>query len=424
MNRGSQPDTDRGPAHREYASALGHEIRRPLNGILGTIDLLMAGAHDPHQKDLVTRLEGHASSLVHLVNDLIDLARMDANDLELDEFDFDLRGALQTVVTSLALEAEQKGLALRYWVDDDVPSTLCGDPGRLKQALFNLVAGAIRFTTAGEIVIHVAGERASDDGIDLEIEVDCAGTVAFPEKLVSALSSPGRAEGGFALGSLGLGLLIARRVAALMGGDLGIDPADAHGNRLHLRVRLGASQEVGEDVSQVFPGVLRGLKALLVDTSVESRGILKEFLEGWGVIVEEAGSSAAALGKMTLAASDDAPFRLVMLDDGMTGSSGFDLAQQIKQRPDLCAATVVLLTSTGMRGDAARCRKVGVSAYLTKPIRPSRLLEALALALGSASQEGAGVLITRHTLDETRRGGRMELSRDGTGEAFPRTDAA
>lgn len=150
MNPRGAAHAEPGPAQREYLTALGQEIRRPLNGILGTIDLLTSGAQDPQQMELITRLEGHASSLVHLVNDLIDLARMDADDLVLEEFDFDLRGALQTIVTSLAIEAEQKGLALRYRVDDDVPATLRGDPGRLKQALFNLVAGAVRFTTAGK----------------------------------------------------------------------------------------------------------------------------------------------------------------------------------------------------------------------------------------------------------------------------------
>lgn len=424
MNRSEPPERHPGPAHQPYISALGHEIRRPLNGILGTIDLLLAGARDPQQRELLTRLEGHASSLAHLVNDLIDLSRMDAKDLELDELEFDLRRALQTIITSLAIEAEQKGLALRYSVADEVPGILRGDPGRLKQALFNLVASAVRFTTAGEIGIRVTGQPAADGRIALGFAIDCAGTVEFPKGLVDALRSPAGTGDGADLGRLGLGLLIARRIAALMDGEVGIDPQDRWSRRLYMQVRLPIGQQAAGDLAPVFPGVLQGLRALLVDPSTESRRTVKEFLQGWGVVAAEAGSSAAALSKMSLAAADGSPFQLVMLDDGMAGNSGFDLAQQIKQRHDLCSTTIVLLTSAGMRGDAARCRRVGVSAYLTKPIRPSRLLEALALALGASQDQAGGTLITRHTLEEGRRSAEGAPPGEQADSGPPQSDAA
>jgi CheY-like chemotaxis protein len=403
-----------------YFAGAGQEIRVPLNGILGTIDLLRIAALNPEQSELVGTLARHANTLVHLVNDLIDLARMETDNLELEVIDFDLRGSLESALASLSTEAEHRGLALRCTIAPDVPAILRGDPGRLKQALYDLTITAMKATVAGEVFLEIGlQERGEQDGaaggeVALEIQVRGSGIAAFPERIHVALADPARAEaaGSAAQQDAPLSLVVARRIARMMKGDVLIKAGPSRRETLRLVTCLEKGTARLPVSAPVFPGVLRGLKALLVDTNATNREMLRQFLEHWGVIAEEAGSTAAALGKLTMAAADDQAFRLVLLDDGMCGPSGFDLAQQIKQRHDLSAATVVLLTSTGVRGDAARCRQIGVSAYLTKPIRPSRLLEALALALGNPITAETE-LITRHSLSDTHRDERAWPSAGG-----------
>jgi len=379
------------------------ELRVPLNGILGTLDLLRGSAVNSEQRELIAALESHGNALAHLVNDLLDLARMEAGDLALESIDFDLRGSLESLRTTLAAEAEQEKIALRCAIDPDIPATLRGDPGRLKQAIYDLMLTMIRATRAGEVQLRVALQNASADAVGLDIRAVGNGAVSLPPFLkagLAGLEPLGKVRGeAHRETPVPLNLVVARRIARMMGGGISLHREAEGQESLRLLVTMSAGQKPAQSNAAVFPGVLRGLKALLVDTHAGSRETLRRFLESWGVVVDEAGSTAAALAKLTLAAANEDPFGLVVLEDGMSGAAGFDLAQQIKERHDLSATTVVLLTSTGVRGDAARCRQIGVSAYLTKPIRASRLLEALALALGPRMTEEPS-LITRHTLSE------------------------
>ncbi|MFH1144793.1 MAG: response regulator [Candidatus Eisenbacteria bacterium] len=404
-----------------FLAGLSHELRAPLNGILANIDHLRNSTRDPEEHEWMTAIEGHANRLVHLVNDLLDLTRMEANELELDGIDFDLRGSLETVMTSLSIEAEKKRPALRLIIEPDVPAALQGDAGRFKQAVFNIIAAAFHYSFAEGMLVRIRVTERRGDEIALEIRIMGSDGTAFPEEFRVALAAlqGQRPASAAPSAETPLGLVVAQRIAGLMNGGLSFEGGGAEGDALRLMVWMRAGDMRPQAAAPVFPGVLRGLKALIVDTQVGNREMLKAFLEGWGVVVDEAGSTPAALGKLTLAAAGGQPFRLVLLDDGMSGLKGFDLAQQIKQRHDLSQATIVLLTSSGMRGDAARCRQVGVAAYLTKPIRPSRLLEALALALGGDVAAEA-TLITRHSLSENHRAewGSAESAPD-----LPRADA-
>jgi len=319
--------------------------------------------------------------------------------------EFKLEDSLAVTIRPLAARAHLKGLELLYQVSPDVPTALVGDPGRLRQIITNLIGNAIKFTEQGEVTLHVETESRTEGVAVLHFSVSDTGIGVSPEKQEAIFKPFIQADGSITrtYGGTGLGLAISTGLVALLGGRIWLESESGKGSTFHFTARFGLQKAPAPEMDPRETISLQGMPVLVVDDNAVNRRILDAMLKHWLMTPTLTEGGQAGLAAMREHKKAGKAFPLVLLDAQMPDMDGFALAEEIKKDPELAGATLMMLTSSGRPGDGARCRELGIAAYMVKPIRQSELLEAILAALDKPSRKADRPhVITRHSLRETR----------------------
>ncbi len=322
--------------------------------------------------------------------------------MELD--DFNMRESLEATLKTLALRADEKGLELLCEIAPSVPDVVRGDSNRLRQVVINLIGNAIKFTDQGEVAlnIHVEAEEGEDRIIHFTVSDTGIGIPPEKQKLIFQPFAQADTSTTRKYGGTGLGLTISKRLVGLMDGNMWVESEVGRGTQFHFTARLKTSEKPIAVGTTAPPETLRGVKVLIVDDNQTNRRILEGMLKRWDMKSTSVEDGEEALVRLSIAQNAGEPYALVLTDMHMPKMDGFSLIEQIRQRPELSTAIIMMLTSAGHRGDGARCQELGVAAYLLKPIRQSELREAIARVLGAPAQKGAIPLVTRYSLQDAR----------------------
>ncbi|MBS1816113.1 MAG: response regulator [Acidobacteria bacterium] len=377
-------------AKSEFLANMSHEIRTPINGVIGMTGLALETELTFEQREYLETVRVSADSLLDVINDILDFSKIEAGKMEMDCAEFDLRESMEVTLKTLGLRAGEKNLELLADISPEVPDLVKGDSAKLRQVIVNLIGNAIKFTAAGEVCLAIFPELGQPDPSLMHFTVSDTG-IGIPEDRLEAIFDPFSqvdASTTRKFGGTGLGLTICSRMIEAMGGRMWVESTLGKGSKFHIVLRLEPVVAQAEEHSEGME-VIAGRRVLVLDDNATNRRILERTLQRWGMQPSCASSADEALEMLLAERNSRSSFALIITDMHMPEVDGFQFVQRVRQNSALAAPTIMMLTSGGHRGDVDRCRELGISVYLTKPIRGEELKAAIVQALGARPMQEA-----------------------------------
>ena len=360
-------------AKSEFLANMSHEIRTPMNAILGMAELLEGTGLNEEQSKYVTIFKRAGESLLNLINDILDLSKIEAGHFDLDRSPFSMTDVIEHIADIMAIKAHQKQLELIVDIDDSIPDNFIGDSNRLRQIIINLVGNAIKFTQKGEVLLRLQLEQKSGNFVEISIIVEDTG-IGMSEEQVGRLFErfdQGDSSITKQYGGTGLGLSITRKLVQMMGGRIDVTSTKGIGSRFSVQLKLELDHKTSREELETN---LQGKRFLIIDDTKTNRLILKKMLDHFGVTCEEASTTKEGFQILEKSFEENRKFDLILLDCRIPGEDGFQLAERLKNHPHFKSTIIMMLTSDNRPGDFTRAKKLGLESYLIKPVLKNILI--------------------------------------------------